>query len=641
MGIFSKVREAIGSFISGGRSKSTLHFAQRQVMTVRGARRVPSLAQWRELPRYLSPGEKRIFTAAVCGIVLALGLLGFRFLSSHQTVVAATGGDYTEGLVGSPQFLNPLYSVASDTDSDLSRLIFSGLMRWDANQGLVTDLAESYTVSEDQKVYTFTLRTDAKWHNDGSLVVAEDVVFTYQAIQNPEYHSPLAVSFSGMTVEAQDDRTVVFTLAEPFAPFLSTLTVGILPSSYWENVPPQSAQLTRKNLEAIGSGPYKVHKITMDQTTGSVKSITLVRNADFYRGAPYIQELTFKFYPDSTSLLTALRDKNVEGAGFVPSEEVTKLAEDRSLQLVSPALPQFTAVFLNSRHAALLAEDNIRAGLILATDRQAIVDSALAGQGKVVTSPILPSMPGYDATVGATAYDLAGAQKLFDELGYTLAEGATVRTKGDTKLAFTLTTVNTPELVAVAEKLKEQWLLAGVELTVNVVDTTSLQNGVLKERNYDMLLTGELYSADPDAYPFWHSSQVAYPGLNLSQFSNRKADEAIETARSTTDPAKRAEAYASLAKLIDEEDPAVFLYQPTYTYITTPKIKNIVLPTITVPADRFSTITEWYIATRRVFNSPAKQEETTGDTQPSATDEGTPAPAEAPATTENATEPAS
>ncbi len=604
-------------------------------MTVRGSRAIPSLAQWRELPRYLSQGEKRIFTVAIAGILLAGGLLTFRFIASHQTTVPAVGGSYTEGLIGTPQFLNPLYAVASDTDTDLTRLVFSGLMRFDPAAGLTTDLAESYTVSDDQKTYTFTLRPEVTWH-DGASVTAEDVVYTISAIQNPDYRSPLSVSFSGVAVQAVDERTVAFSLAEPFAPFLSTLTVGIIPSHIWQEIPPSSAPLARRNIDdVVGSGPYMLEKTSLDQK-GTIRSMTFVRNPDFSRGAPYIEELTFKFYNDADALAEALKNRNVEGAGFVPFATAGELSDDR-LQEVLPSLSQYTAAFLNDAHTSILQDDKVRQALALATDRDALIANALAGNGSAITSPILPSMPGYDAAIGASTYDLAGAITLLESAGWTLAEGAAIRTKGESALAFTMTTVDTPELTGVATALREQWALAGIELTIVAVDQTTLHNDVLKNRNYDILLTGELYGADQDPYPFWHSSQVAYPGLNVAQFASRKADDAIEAARKTNDATVRAESYTTLATIIAEEYPAVFLYQPRYTYLTTTRIKGIDLPTMTVPADRFANVETWYIKTRSVLlggGEPAEEEAVTD-----APVDTTETPAETPTeTTETPTE---
>lgn len=639
MAFLPRLRERVRRIFrrADGTARSPLHLAQRQVLSVRGRRAIPTLSQWRELPRYLSASERRLFTIALSGIIVAVGLLGYRLLIANARQIPTTGGSYTEGLVGTPQYLNPLYAIASDTDTDLTRLLFTGLMRWDPEQGIVPDLAESFAVSEDQKTYTFTLRNDAYWH-DGAKVTTDDVVFTIQAIQNPEYRSPLAVSFGGVAVEATDERTVTFSLAEPFTPFLSTLTVGIIPAQHWQNIPATSAQLALINRQPIGTGPYMLKKSTLDQR-GTIRGVILERNPSFYRGAPYIETLTFNFYNSTRELTEAIKNKNVEGAGFIPFEDARALSKERDLQILNPSLPQFTAVFFNQDRSSVLADDKVRTALNQATDRGTLVTTTLGGQASTITSPVLPNMPGYDATTGAVAFDTAAAIATLENAGWTLGEGATVRAKGSTALSFTMTVIDTVELRLVAEALRAQWAQIGADVALVYVDTNMLQNDTLRNRSYDALLTGELYGADPDPYPFWHSSQVAYPGLNLAQFSSRKGDDAIETARTSTDIGARTEAYKTLGGLIAEETPAVFLYQPTYTYATTAKIKNIVLPVVTAPADRFSRVNEWYMKTRRVFfggataSSDATLPAETGET-PAATTTDTPA-ADSPAVDEN------
>ncbi len=607
MSRFSRIVGSIRAFFSRARgvAKTPLHLAQRQILSVRGTRAVPTLAQWRQLPRFLTSSERRLFRIAVVGIVFALALLGYRLLLSHQTRIPTVGGNYTEGLVGTPQYLNPLYAVTSDTDTDLTRLLFSGLVRWDSTNGIVPDIASGYTVSDDQKTYTFTLRDNAMWH-DGEPLTAEDAVFTIHAIQNPDYRSPLAVSFGGVGVEAIDDHTVVFTLAEPFAPFLSTLTVGIIPAHLWDDVPPQSAPLALINRQPVGSGPYMFKKFTKDQR-GTLRTMTLERNKDFYRGAPYINTLTFNFYNSTTELTDAVRNKNVEGAGFIPLEAARSLSSDRGLHILSPSLPQFTAVFFNQSHSSIVADYRIRTALNQSIDRNAIVTETLGGQGAAITSPILPNMTGYDVAAGAVAFDVSAASATLDAAGWTLPEGGAIRAKNTTALSFTLTVVDIAPLRSLSELLKAQWAAIGADVTLAYVDTNTLQNDTLKNRSYDALLTGELYGIDPDPYPFWHSSQVSFPGLNLAEFSNRKADDAIEKARTTTDITVRGESYHTLASLIADDLPAIFLYEPTYTYVTTAKIKNIVLPSITAPADRFANITDWYIKTRKVFDATVQK----------------------------------
>lgn len=570
-----------------------------QVLSVKETHTIPSRSQLRHLPELLSKGEKQLAAGALLLILVAGTLLTFRLVSTQTTEAPAVGGEYTEGLVGSPQLVNPLYSLTSDVDTDLSRLIYTGLMRYDAHDGLVPDLAESYEISDDQKTYTFILRDDVKWH-DGNPLRAGDIVFTINAMQTQEYRSPLEVSFAGVAIEQIDERTVRFILQEPFAPFLSLMTVGILPSHLWADVAPINAPLTELNTKPIGTGPYKFEKLVKD-SKGAIRSYTLERNTDFYRGAPYIERLNFKFYSDSFSAIDALKNNNVEGLSFIPTEEIENFEKVGSLQLIYPALHQYTAAFINLNRTDKLGNVEVRKALAHATNKQTIVDTALQGHGTVIDSFILPGMIGDYPEITKYEFNPDAAREALSAAGWEHVDNSTVRTKGGVPLQIEIVALNSTELVAVAEELKRQWADVGVDVQIKTVDNATFQSDILKNRSYDILLSGELYGIDPDPYAFWHSSQSTYPGLNLSAFSNRNADGFIETGRTTTSRDDRATAYKSLQDIVTETVPAIFLYQPSYTYAISKKIRGVDVPQIVIPADRFAQVNEWHIKTKKTL----------------------------------------
>lgn len=596
------IKDKFSKFFASSRAKrADSSLAVSQVMSARKMRKLPTLTQFRHLPELLSPIEKKIALVGICLLAVGGLLLGSRLWNAGRSVIPAIGGEYTEGLVGAPQLINPIYAISSDVDMDLERLVFSGLMKYDPVQGLISDLAESYQISDDHKIYTFTLRSDARWH-DGTPVKADDVIFTINAIQNREYRSPLFISWSGVTAEQIDERTVRFTLSEPFAPFLSLNTVGILPAHIWQDINPANAELTEYNKKPVGSGPYQFEKLAKD-SKGTIKSYTLKRNTDYYGGDVFIERLHFKFYGDNAEALSALKNRQVEGVGFVPLEETVSLAHDRDLSLIYPSLPQYTAVFFNQKHQPNLSDALVREALTLATDKDAIIQKALFGHGQAISSFILPGALGYYPDIKKINFDLPGAQGRLDSAGWVVPEGGSIRKKGEAELTFELVTLNAPELVATANELRSQWLLAGIQLNVKIVAPAQFQNEVLKNRSYDMVLSGELYGIDPDPYAFWHSSQANYPGLNLAQYANRKSDDAIEKARGTTNNDERATAYKELQDQVGESLSAIFLYQPSYSYVITKKVQNVNIPQIISPADRFTNINTWYLKTKRVFKT--------------------------------------
>lgn len=169
-----------------------------------------------------------------------------------------------------------------------------------------------------------------------------------------------------------------------------------------------------------------------------------------------------------------------------------------------------------------------------------------------------------------------------------------------TILKITLTTINQPQLVQVANIIKYYWQNAGIEVNVQVLSLQDLKN-VIKDRSYEALLYGEALGAEPDLYPFWHSTQISDPGLNLSEYQSKAADDLLKSAREEIDLTKKQQDYEKLQDIIIQDSPALFLYNPDYVYLLSNKILGIDTTKIIDPAKIFSNISNWYIKTKRVF----------------------------------------
>lgn len=531
--------------------------------------------------------------------MIALATLGVRLYQRHVAVEPQHGGSYTEALIGAPQAINPLYAQTNDVDQDLVSLVYSSLFRLDPSGGLAPDLVESYELSEDQKTYTFHIRQDVTWH-DGQPLTANDVMFTISAIQTPGYGSPLAGNLSGVTAQQIDEYSFSLTLSEPFAPFLANLTFGILPEHIWAEIDVANVRLVEYNLKPIGSGPYRFSSLTRDRT-GVIKSYSLTPYDKYLPHAPYISTLTFRFYPDVTTAVQAAANKNVEGISFITNDLVQNIGH-KDISFKKLGLPQYTALFFQQKKNDRLKDLNVRSALDRAIDKQKIINEVLAGDGTVVTGPILPGFIGYNPETDIRAYDPTQAAALLDEAGWKLPESGAVRKKGDSELAFSLTTVDQPQLLRTAELIKADWEAIGARVELVIVNSSQAQRDVIKPREYDILLYGEIIGLDPDPYPFWHSSQQTDPGLALAIFFNKQADKVLEQARQTSDQDQRNLKYIEFQNIIAEEIPAVFLYSPSYTYGLAKKVKGFDLLNITVPSDRFTTVADWYIKTKHVWH---------------------------------------
>lgn len=567
---------------------------EKQLVFSLAKKRFPTWEQLQYIPLYLSKKE-RIIIRILVGIMIAgtLFLLG-SFYQRHVVHLPKNGGEYSEALVGQPAYINPLLAQ-SDVDRDLTRLTYASLFRYDENLQLVPDLAESYTVSEDKKTYTVTLREGLTWQN-GNALLADDVLYTFETIADSDYNSPFYSTFRGVGVSRIDDRTVNFTLTEPFAPFLSNLTIGILPAHVWGDVQPSNFRLAEYNTKPIGSGPYVFNELTKDRA-GTIKTYNLIRNPHYHGSSPYIDSLTFRFYPDFETALAALKNGNADGISYTPKDYRDSIQKTDSITIHSLQLPQYTAVFFNQKND-IFSNENITKALALGSDRQRIITEALNGQGKIVYAPILEGFLGYDADAEHFDYNPERAGQVLDEQGWTVPEGGGLRQKDGSELRFSLTTVDQSEYLKTADILRENWEALNIGVELKIMNPSRVDKEVIKPRNYEAFLYGEILGSDPDPYPFWHSSQSLEGGLNLSNYFNKDADKLLEEARQTDDPTVRGQKYVEFQRLLISDMPAVFLYSPSYDYPVNEKVRGINTTRITVPSDRYNGITNWHIKTQ-------------------------------------------
>jgi peptide/nickel transport system substrate-binding protein len=554
--------------------------------------------KFRYIPKTLSKFEKRLILILFFVILGSIFWLGIRAYPKHIRIEPDYGGTYSEGVVGEPLYINPILAPSSDTDLDISKLVFSGLMKYNEKQEQIPDLAENYEVSEDQKNYIFRLRKNAKWHDSQNLT-ADDVVFTVQCIKNPEYQSPLRANFQNIAVEKIDDYTIKFTLTEEtFAPFLKeSTTFGILPQHIWSGIPPKNVFLSEYNLKPIGSGPFKFFEYKKDKKSGVIKSYTLALFKDYFGKKPYIKEISFKFYDDYPALISAYNHKEVDGISFVPAEEKSNIKKKVNYFLLK--LPRYYNIFLNQSKNKILEKKEVRKALVFGVDRQRIVNEALSGEGMIVDSPVLPGFLGFNPEVQKYNYDPSKANDILHQAGWRDDDRDGIRSQSDTKLEITLTYAAQPEFAQASAVIRENWEKIGVKTNLQEIDPTILQSEYIRPRNYEALIYGQLISRDPDPYPFWHSSQREDPGLNLTSFKDKTADTLLEEARQTSDEKERRLKYLHFQNILAEEVPAVFLYSSTYLYGAKKNVRGIELEYITTPSDRFSNIENWYIKINR------------------------------------------
>lgn len=379
-------------------------------------KKIPNWRQLKYVKKVLRPWEKICLNIFILLLVAALLTGGIIFLKKHLKSYPVFGGEYIEGLVGSPRNINPLYDSARDVDSDLSRLIYSSLFKREKDGSIVSDLADEYLVSDNGLEYVVKIKTDVLWHN-GENLTAEDVVFTFAAIKNPDYASPLRNAFVNVGVEKIDDYSIKFTLAEAYPNFIELLTSGILPHNLWSNISINNAFLNELNIKPIGSGPYQFKSLSKNKS-GDIKEMTLVVNLDYYGPKPYIGKLIFKFYNNYNELVSALNNNELNGLAYLPHSLKSQLVSKKSLTFNSLNLSQITSIFLNSQKNQNLSDLKIRQALSRLIDKNRICDEIFSGNAQVADGPILPGSPSYLENIEHLEYDYEAANNILSEAGW-------------------------------------------------------------------------------------------------------------------------------------------------------------------------------------------------------------------------------
>ena len=541
-----------------------------------------------------------IWALAIGVIIGATGLQFFWYQNGYRTTANAQGGTYAEAVLGPVDTLNPIFAKSSAEEA-AGQLLFSRLLTYDKTGNLNYDLADSLSVSEDGRVYTVSIRADARW-SDGLYVRARDVVFTVGLLQNAATRSSLT-GWDSVSVKAVDDRTVAFELPAVYAAFPHALRdLPILPEHSLRDVEPSQLRENRFSSHPVGSGPFTLRLLQDIDTTTGRKIVHMVRNEAYFKGAPKLDRVQLHVYKDTDAIKRALATSEVNAATDLSVIGASTVNAQRYTVQNNPVNSGVYAL-LNTT-SPLLQDKKVRQALQIGTDTAAI-RSAISEELPALHLPFIDGQVAGDLPAAPT-YNTQEASRLLEEAGWKL-EGTTRQKEGQ-PLALTVVTTKNPDFEKALEVLSAQWRELGITVTTSIVDQSDPNQNVAQEilqpRRYDVLLYQLAIGADPDVYAYWHSSQLSN-GLNFSNYSNSIADDALLSARTRTETDLRNAKYVTFARQWMNDAPAIGLYQATAQYIHTASVHSLEPGTVLVfGADRYTRVLDWSVGSRAVFKTP-------------------------------------
>ena len=512
-----------------------------------------------------------LFALAVLVVVLLFTLIGGRgedgglSTPAFSTVKIDNPAAVRKGnlVVTCPAYsgnFNPLY-LTEPIDKAITRLLFDPLVEPSAD-GTPTPVLADYTVSADQRTYTFTIREDALF-SDGSEVTAQDVAFTWCVLYDPAYDGHLlssrpalagadaytkgeASSISG--IEVVDEKTISATLTEPDASAIFTLGVAPLSKAYYgaDYEPGKLDSLLLQLSRPMGCGQYSLTDLTMQQLTFS-------RCKDYYLGEPACETVTFTVADgDSAAAMLLQGESDLDltgGSAQINADDYDYLIR-RTFAADSMGMLGFSLVTKE------LVDPVARQAIALCVDRQALIDAVLPGEASVLDLPVSQESWAFPQGQSAPACDPAAAAALLEQNGYTKNSSGYYQKDGLLLQVVYTTTQNNPVSEALAQQLSENLPKAGIRLTVRSTDYATLLNQIEVGRAELWFMA---YGASPDPDP---STLVASDGaFNLFSYANPSADSLLSLAKQQQDTSRRADLYSQVWEQLEQNPPFVVLYQ--------------------------------------------------------------------------------
>lgn len=438
------------------------------------------------------------------------------------------GGSVVYGMTQDLASLDPHV----DTDAGTRDVVFNlyeGLVKPTSDGGFISAVASDYTISDDAKTYTFTLRDGVTFH-DGTPVTIEDVKYSIDRYAEIQGESS---AFSSLvdSVEVQDDKTLVVNLKESYSEFLPMMTIAIIPQS---NEDPAG--------NPIGTGPFKYVSYTPGQ------NLELEKYDGYWQeGVPSLDSVEFKFIADVDTAFVELQAGTIDILKYLTSAQAETLGDDYNI--VQGSMNLVHAMYLNSAYEPL-SKTEVRQALCYAVDRDAINNFIFGGKSHIIGSHMIPAMSKYYEPEAETvySYDPEKAKELLADAGY--ADGFDLEITVPSSYS---------QHVDSAQIIADELSQVGINVTLNQVEWSTWLQDVYKGGNFQATVIGFDGTLAPSD---WLKKYVTDDAKNFMHYSNTEYDDVFNTAYTTVDDDVKVENYKKAQMILAEDAAAVYIEDP-------------------------------------------------------------------------------
>ncbi|MBY0202123.1 MULTISPECIES: nickel ABC transporter substrate-binding protein [Paenibacillus] len=455
-------------------------------------------------------------------------------------------------------------------------MIYESLVSYQKDGKLEPALAESWTISDDGKVYTFKLRQGVNF-SDGTPFNAEIVKKNFDSImKNKKTHSWLGIVSVLDKTEVVDDHTFRMTLTEPYYPVLQDLSV-VRPFRFLGAAGfPDDGDTSKGIKEPVGTGPWMLAEYKQDEYA------VFKRNPNYWGTAPAFDQITVKIIPDAETRVLAFEKGDLDliyGEGVISLDAFQQLREnDKYVSELSD--PVGTRDLLLNSSNPKLSDVRVRKALQQGFNKKAMVEGVTSGLEEPADTALSKNYPYTNVDLKPIEYNVEQSKALLDEAGWKLPAGGTVREKDGQKLEFELIFDKTdPIQKAMGETIQAEWSELGVKVNLTGLELT-VQIKRLKANDFDLYFWYN-YGAPYDPHSF--INVVASPGFGISETltalpMKKELDEQVHAALSSTDEKKRQELYTSILTTLQDQSAIVPISYVKKTAVYQKKIAKFVFP---------------------------------------------------------------
>jgi peptide/nickel transport system substrate-binding protein len=467
--------------------------------------------------------------------------------------------------------------TSGGAETQLFDLIFSRLIRFDADYNLIPDLAESWEISDDATQFTFHLRQDVTW-SDGEPFTAADVMFTYKLAMTSEaaasqynklsqiagaaaFHDGEAEEVSGL--EMPDDYTFRITLEQPNVAFLigsahTNSLIWIVPEHILADMDPAGIdQHPFSQNPNVGTGPFTFVEYVADQY------ILVENNPTYFLGAPTLSQVYIRLSAQATQL-AQLESGELHVMQALTARDGERLSTSDIVNIVpTPGVGIFQTAVMNER----FPDKRVRQAFMYGVDRHALMDVVLQGQGRLVTTSVIgPEWAQFD-DLNMYEYDPDMARQLLAEAEW------------DSSRTVQLIWEQGYQAIEIAAPvLQQQFAEIGITVELQSMDEAAFEALVVEDADFDLAwFGGGAYFLDPDVSSTYYATQNWTPnGGNTTHYSNEELDQLFIDGRGTPDIAQRTEIYHRVATILNEDVPTIFWWSENMIWGINKKVQGVV-----------------------------------------------------------------